>query len=123
MPELVAMAGGENLLGVAGEHSAWMKFEDLASKDPEVVLLAPCGFDLARTLAEMPALEARAEWQRLRAVREGRVFVADGSQFFNRPGPRIVESLQILAEILHPKRFTPQLEETGWLRRHPGQHL
>lgn len=116
MPELTAMAGGQNLFGVAGEHSEWMKLEELVAGDPDVIVIAPCGFDLTRTTSELPALEARPEWQRLRAVQEGRVYVADGNQYFNRPGPRIVESLQILAEILHPEVFAPSLEGGGWRR-------
>jgi iron complex transport system substrate-binding protein len=116
MPELVAMAGGQNLFGIAGEHSPWMNFEELASKDPEVILVAPCGFEIKRTVAEMPALTSHPRWKELGAVREGRVFLADGNQYFNRPGPRIVESLLILAEILHPEDFEPTLEGAGWRR-------
>lgn len=121
MPELIAMAAGRNLFGVAGEHSPWMKFEELASADPEVILVAPCGFDIRRTLAEMPALVSQPRWKELRAVREGRVFLADGNQYFNRPGPRIVESLQILAEIIHPDQFAPTLEGSGWRRFEGGE--
>ena len=65
----------------------------------------PCGFDIARTRREMPALTQDPRWHTLRAVREGRVFLTDGNQFFNRPGPRLVESARILAEILHPEHF------------------
>ena len=98
MPTLVEMAGGDNLFGRAGEHSPWMKFEELAAADPEVILISPCGFNIARR-QDLPALTNRAEWSELSAVRERRVFMADGNQYFNRPGPRIVESLEILAEI------------------------
>jgi len=114
MPELVAMAGGANLFGVAGQHSPWMKFEELAAQDPDLILVAPCGFDMARTAAEMPALTKRPEWNRLKAVRDGRVFLADGNQYFNRPGPRIVESLEILAEMLHQELRHFSHEGTGW---------
>jgi len=116
MPELTGMAGGRNLFGVAGAHSGWMKMEELVAGDPEVIVIAPCGFDLTRTASEMSALEAGPEWRRLRAVRERRVYLADGNQYFNRPGPRIVESLQILAEILHPEVFAPSMEGAGWRR-------
>ncbi len=109
MPELVAMAGGQNLFGVAGEHSPWMKFEELAAKDPDVILIIPCGFDLNRTRAEMPALASQPGWKELRGVRKGQVFLADGNQYFNRPGPRIVDSLEILAEILHPESASAPL--------------
>jgi iron complex transport system substrate-binding protein len=116
MPDLVAMANGRNLFGTAGQHSPWMKFEDLAAADPDVILIMPCGFNLERTAAELPALTSRPQWPRLKAVREGRVYLADGNQFFNRPGPRIVESLEILAEILHPELFRFGHEGSGWLR-------
>jgi iron complex transport system substrate-binding protein len=101
MPELVAMAGGENLFGAAGAHSPWLDPAKLAACAPDIVLLVPCGFGIVRTLAELPALEAHGWWRDLR----GRKFVADGGRYFNRPGPRLVESLEILAEILHPDAF------------------
>jgi iron complex transport system substrate-binding protein len=116
MPELVAMAGGTNLFGEAGAHSPWMKFEELIATDPDVIMVAPCGFNMERSAAELPTLQKRPEWANLKAVREGRVFLADGNQYFNRPGPRIVESLEILAEILHPELFRFGHEYTGWRR-------
>ena len=116
MPELVAMAGGDNLFGRAGEHSPWMKFEELADADPDMILLCPCGFDMERTLEELPLLARNPAWARLQAVRSKNVFVADGNQYFNRPGPRIAESLEILAEILHPEMFDFGHEGRGWRR-------
>jgi iron complex transport system substrate-binding protein len=114
MPTLVEMAGGTNLFGAAGEHSPWMKFEELAAKDPELILISPCGFSMDRAAEDLPALTNRAEWPKLRAVRERRVFMADGNQYFNRPGPRIVDSLEILAEILHPELFSFGHQGSGW---------
>lgn len=116
MPELVARAGGVNLFGEAGKHSPWMTWDELVAKDPEVIILLPCGFDIERTRSDMHFLTDRPEWPRLRAVRDGRVFLTDGNQFFNRPGPRLVESLEILAEILHPEVFAFGHEGTGWTR-------
>jgi iron complex transport system substrate-binding protein len=116
MPELVEMAGGDNLFGEAGRHSPWMRWEDLRDADPDVILVLPCGFDIARTRAEMPALTGRPGWADLAAVRAGRVVLADGNQYFNRPGPRLAESLEILAEILHPETFRFGHEGTGWRR-------
>src|SRR5262249_24696499 len=78
--------------------------------DPEVVLVHPCGFEIVRTLQEMPLLEQRLGWHELKAVQRDRILVADGNHYFNRPGPRIVESLEILAEIFHPELF-PSLHE------------
>jgi iron complex transport system substrate-binding protein len=102
MPELVAMAGGSNVFGAAGEHAPVLEWDALVRADPEVIVVLPCGLDLARTRAEMPALACREGWKSLRAARGRRVHLADGNQYFNRPGPRLVESLEILAEILHP---------------------
>ncbi len=116
MPTLVEMAGGSNLFGTAGEHSPWMKFDELAAKDPDVILISPCGFNMDRAAKDMPMLTERAEWPQLSAVRNRRVFMADGNQYFNRPGPRIAESLEILAEIVHPELFQFGHEGSGWRR-------
>jgi iron complex transport system substrate-binding protein len=116
MPELIEMAGGTNLFGRAGEHSPWMKFDDLAAKDPDAILVSPCGFAIARTMQETSLLTRRPGWSDLRAVHDRKVFVADGNQYFNRPGPRIVESLEILAEQLHPELFQFGHEGSGWRR-------
>lgn len=102
MPELVELAGGECLLGQAGRHAPRAALADLVRADPDVIAVLPCGFDLARTRAEMPALTGRPAWAGLRAVRAGRVALCDGNALFNRPGPRLVESLEVLAEVLHP---------------------
>ncbi len=116
VPELVEMAGGDNLFGIAGEHSPWMTIEELLTKDPDVIAIMPCGFDIARTLAELPSLSDQPEWRSLSAVKNSRVFLTDGNQYFNRPGPRLVESAEILAEILHPGTFDFGHEGTGWVR-------
>jgi iron complex transport system substrate-binding protein len=116
MPELVERAGGVNLFGAAGQHAPWLTWEELCARDPDVIVLLPCGFDIARTRRDLPLLTGRPGWERLRAVRADRVFVADGNQYFNRPGPRLVESLEILAELLHPKVFAFGHEGAGWQR-------
>jgi iron complex transport system substrate-binding protein len=116
MPELVQMAGGENLFGAPGQPSSWLDWDQIIVADPDVVLVHPCGFDMARTLQEMPLLEHRPGWRELKAVQHDRIFVADGNQYFNRPGPRIVESLEILAEIFHPELFTSRYKGKGWTR-------
>lgn len=100
MPELVEMAGGVNLFGEVGKHSPWMTWDELVAADPDVIMVAACGFDIPRTQSEMHWIIERSEWPRLKAVRENRVYVTDGNQFFNRPGPRVVESFEILTEIL-----------------------
>src|SRR5580658_537982 len=114
MPQLIEMAGGTNLFGKSGEHSPWMKFEELANADPEVIMIAPCGFGIPRASEELHLLQKQSAWKQLRAVRDGRVFIADGNQYFNRPGPRIVESLEILAELIHPQTFRFGHEGAGW---------
>jgi len=116
MPELVELAGGVNLFGEAGKHSPWMTWPELAAADPEVIVVSPCGFDIARTMQEMALLSNRPEWPELKAVQARRVYVADGNQFFNRPGPRVMESLEIMAEMLHPGTFSFGYEGSGWVR-------
>lgn len=115
IPELIELAGGENLFGSAGEHSPWIGLDAFRKADPDVIVLFPCGFSIERTLADLPLLESQPSWHELRAGRDGKVFVADGNQYFNRPGPRIVESLEILAEILHHED-DPLLEQRKGLR-------
>jgi iron complex transport system substrate-binding protein len=116
VPELIEMAGGTNLFGMPGGHAPWMTWEELVAADPDAIVALPCGFDLSRTHCEMHWLSDRPGWKDLRAVREQRVFVCDGNQFMNRPGPRLVESLQIFAEMLHPDLFEPKLKHVAWKR-------
>ncbi|PYV15917.1 MAG: cobalamin-binding protein [Acidobacteria bacterium] len=116
MPELIEMAGGVNLCGEAGKHSPWMTWDELLAKDADVIFVAPCGFDMERTLQEMHLLSSKPEWKSCNAVGAERVFVADGNQYFNRPGPRLVESLEILAEVLQPNVFHFGHEGSGWVR-------
>ncbi len=114
MPELVALAGGRNLFGDPGSDSPWLDWETLRAADPDVIVVLPCGFDLPRTRAELPPLLAQPGWAELRAVENGRVYLTDGNQYFNRPGPRLAESLELLAEILHPDEFPPSHRGAGW---------
>jgi iron complex transport system substrate-binding protein len=108
IPELTSMLGAENLFGTAGAHSPWMTWQEMAAADPDVVVCMPCGYDLKRTREEMHW----HDWTKLRA----QVFLADGNQYLNRPGPRVAVSLRILAEILYPESFEPTLEGIGWER-------
>jgi iron complex transport system substrate-binding protein len=116
VPELVALAGGDDCFGVAGRHAPDLTWEQLCERDPEAIVLMPCGFGIDRTRQEMGLLEKQPGWGRLRAVRTGRVLVTDGNQYFNRPGPRLVESVEILAEILHPGACRFGHEGAGWCR-------
>ncbi len=113
IPELAMIAGGRDVFGVVGERGPWLSLERLREADPDLIVAAPCGFDMRRTQPELAALVAQPVWRELRAVRRRRVYLADGNQFFNRPGPRLVETAEILAEMLHPElRFGH--EGKGW---------
>lgn len=114
MPELIEAAGADPVRGEAGGHSARMEVADLAATEPDLIVTAPCGFDLERTAAEMRVLADDATFAALAAVRAGRVALCDGNAYFNRPGPRIVDSLEILAEIVHPELFPPEREGSAW---------
>jgi iron complex transport system substrate-binding protein len=116
VPELVEMAGGVNLFGEAGKHAPRLTWDELAAADPDAILVLPCGFDISRTRQDMPALTGKAGWPGMRAVRQRQVFLLDGNQYFNRPGPRLAESLEILAEVLHPDAFRFGHEGAGWQR-------
>ena len=105
VPEMVRLAGGVDVLGKAGDHSHWITWDDVAAADPDVVILVPCGFTLDRVVAEAGSAAVRPHLEKLRTCHEGRVFAIDGHHLFNRPGPRLVDSLEVLAEILHPGGF------------------
>ncbi len=115
VPELVEIAGGQVIAGEPGRHSGYFDFEDLLAADPDVIALMPCGFDIRRTRDESPVLPTLPGWEDLRAVRNRRVFLTDGNQYFNRPGPRVVESAEILAELLHPDIFDFGHQGSGWI--------
>ncbi len=106
-PELVARAGGTQLLGTPGVHSTTTPWDGVRAANPDFLLIAPCGFGIERTLTEMPILQALPGWAELRAVRDGNVYVADGNLYFNRSSPSVFGSIDILAEIMHPDRFAP----------------
>lgn len=109
LPELVEIAGGKVGLGRPGEPSRRISWGDVIAFAPEVIVLTPCGFDLTRTVEEAHAiLPHRMGWSALPAVRSGRVFAVDGNSYFSRPGPRIVDSLELLAGLIHPQLFA------GW---------
>lgn len=105
VPQLVEIAGGNNMLGVAGEHSPWMDWDSLIAAHPDVIVGLPCGWDIAKASSELQPLTCHPAWSSLPAVQSGRVYVTDGNQYFNRPGPRLVESAEILAEMFHPDHF------------------
>ncbi|MBN9523255.1 cobalamin-binding protein [bacterium] len=101
-PELVRLAGGDEVIGRAGERSRTLDWGEVLAARPDVLVVACCGFSSERTLADLPSLRARPGWADLPAVRTGRVYVTDGNAYFSRPGPRLVDSLELLAHALHP---------------------
>jgi iron complex transport system substrate-binding protein len=115
MPELVELAGGENLFGIAGKHSPWMEWQDLIDRNPDVLIVTPCGFDNERTLQEMHLIEGKPGFKDLEAVKRKQVYVADGNAYFNRPGPRLVESLEMMAEMIFPSHFDYGHKGKGWI--------
>jgi iron complex transport system substrate-binding protein len=114
IPELVNLAGGQSLFTLTGQPSAHLQWETLIASNPDVIIFMPCGFDLHRTRQEAKLLTQRPEWQKLHATQAGRVYVTDGNYYFNRPGPRLVDSLEVLAEILHPEIFQYGYKGTAW---------
>ena len=115
VPELVELAGGQNLFGTTGQHSPWLDWGALLAADPEVMVLMPCGFNLAQTHEAAQMLLQYPQWQQLQAVQTDRVVITDGNQYFNRPGPRLIDSLELLAEILQPSLFPSIYKSLGWL--------
>jgi iron complex transport system substrate-binding protein len=111
MPELIQIAGAQDGLCTPGEPAPTMAWETLCEYAPEVLVLTPCGYRLEQTLSETPALAQLPGWHDLPAVRQDQVYAVDGQAYFNRPGPRIVDSLEILAGLIHPDLFGEFLEE------------
>lgn len=105
VPDMVRIAGGRDVLGQAGQPSRQVTWRDVADSCPGVVIAMPCGFGLERSAQELSKASLPAEWSKLPAVGADRVFVVDGSSYFNRPGPRLIEGVEILASLLHPEVF------------------
>jgi iron complex transport system substrate-binding protein len=118
-PELVEAAGGRLLLAEKGRHSTAIPWEQIVQADPEYLIVAPCGFDLERTWREVPTLEALPGWATLTAVRTGHAAFADGNQYFNRSGTTIVETVEVIAEILHGDHVGARWCDHTWRPYHP----
>jgi iron complex transport system substrate-binding protein len=106
VPDMVAVAGGEDVAAEPGEPSRRLSWSDVAALDPDVIVLAPCGFDLDRTLAETDPDTLRRELGETSARREGMVFAVDANAYFSRPGPRLVDGVELLAHLLHPGAYS-----------------
>lgn len=113
-PSLISLAGAQSLLSNPGQNSQKITWSDLQQADPDFIILSPCGFNLERIKQEIHLLQANPNWADLKAVKENRVFIADGNAYFNRPGPRIIDSTEILAEIMQVNHFYFGLEGSAW---------
>jgi iron complex transport system substrate-binding protein len=109
VPEMVELAGGYDVLGRKGEPSARTDWNKIVESAPDVIMLMPCGFDVPRTLGEAAVLKQLVGWHELSAVKAGKVFAVNGHAFFSRPGPRLVDGLELLAHIIHPEIFPMQV--------------
>jgi iron complex transport system substrate-binding protein len=113
-PEIIARAGGLELIGRTGQKSRRMTWDEVEQADPDFLLISACGFSMDRTEAEFVPIFDRTEWQDLRAVRNGRVAITDGSAYFSRPGPRLETSLRIAAAAINPDVFGDLAPEGSW---------
>ena len=108
VPEMIELAGGHDVLGQKGKPSERIQWKQVVELAPDVIVLMPCGFDIQRTATEAATLQYLDGWHDLPAVKAGKVFAVNGHAFFSRPGPRLVDGLEILARIIHPEIFPMQ---------------
>jgi iron complex transport system substrate-binding protein len=104
VPEMVRLAGGADILGPENEPSVYVSWDEITAAEPDVVILMPCGYDLPTTVRLAGELDDVPDWRELAAVRAGEVYAVDGSGYFNRPGPRVVDGIELLARLFHPDR-------------------
>lgn len=119
VPEMVEIAGGVDGLGLAGLESRKIGWDAVVTYDPEMLVLIPCGFGVDRAVADIGLLSGRDGWRDLAAVKRGMVFAADGSSYFSRPGPRLVDGLEMLAKMFHPERFDWDVPSSSAVRLSP----
>jgi iron complex transport system substrate-binding protein len=112
VPEMIEIAGGVNLFGTAGQHSHYFEWKALVEANPDVILVMCCGFDIPRTLEEMHLIVQQPNFATLKAVQNKRLYITDGNSYFNRPGPRIIDSIEIMAEIFYPSLFESKYRHT-----------
>jgi iron complex transport system substrate-binding protein len=116
IPELVEIAGGQSLLAENGKHSPFVEWQQIYDANPDILIVAPCGFSISRTLQEIDLLLNLPGWRDLKAVKNNQVYIADGNAYFNRSGPRIVDTIEMLAEMITPKYFNFGYEGEGWIK-------
>jgi iron complex transport system substrate-binding protein len=117
IPEMIHLAGGINCMGQSGEHSHYMQWDEIVSADPDCIVVMPCGFSVDRAMQEIHLLTSQPGYSQLRAVQTHQVYVTDGNSYFNRPSPRIVDGIEMLAEIFHPGFFPARYVDT-YVRLH-----
>ena len=115
-PELIGIAGGRPVLAEAGKHSPFVDFDQIKEQNPDIIIVAACGFTIERTLSEIDVLLQLPGWGELEAVKNNKVYIADGDRYFNRSGPSVVDTIEMLAEIIQPKQFVFGFEGKAWLR-------
>ena len=116
IPEMVKISGGEDVFGKSGKDSHWIKFDEVKKYNPEIIIFLPCGYDIEKTKNEVENLfNQQNKWNALDAFMNKEIYIVDGNQFFNRPGPRLLESLEIFAEIIHTGLFNFNHNEDGWI--------
>ena len=116
VPEMVDLAGGSNTFGDKDTGTFKLEWEEVVARQPEVIVMMPCGFDVKRGLEDVPILAQLDGWKDLPAVRNDRVYVVDASAYTSRSGPRLVTGLEIMAEMIHPELFSGYIPESGGLR-------
>ena len=116
VPEMVDIAGGSNTFGDKDTGTFKLEWDEVVERQPEVIVMMPCGFDVKRGLEDVPILAQRDGWKDLPAVRNDRVYVVDSSAYTSRSGPRLVTGLEIMAEMIHPELFSGYIPEAGALR-------
>ena len=116
IPDMVKIAGGNELFGINNKNSHWIDFKSVRDFNPEVIIFMPCGYNLLQTQRDVASLfENNVNWKNLSAYKNKKLYLVDGNQYFNRPGPRIVDSLEILAEIFNPDVFNYGYKGSGWI--------
>ncbi len=116
VPEMVDLAGGTNTFGDKDTGTLKLEWDEVVARQPDVIVMMPCGFDVKRGLEDVPILAQLEGWQSLPAVRNDRVYVVDASAYTSRSGPRLVTGLEIMAEMIHPELFSNNIPESGALR-------
>ena len=116
VPEMVDLAGGSNTFGDQDTGTFKLEWDEVVERQPEIIVMMPCGFDVKRGLEDVPILSQREGWKDLPAVRNDRVYVVDASAYTSRSGPRLVTGLEIMAEMIHPELFSGYIPESGALR-------